>query len=260
MPECFKFDNLVYRMTSLIDECVIDPISILEIDWEHPDVVRKICKFSKASILYEYIFSMISVFVRREFLKNADLYEENEIAGIEATFQEYEIKILPFYVFYEKKKGDFEDFDVIFYKWFCDQESQFVKLWEVISEEVFHLLFANRRFLLNFNQSIANCLSDGKIKIPNDCQGDNKHIKRDRYIPTWVKKAVFYRDHGRCVICQKDLTGLICTDISLHYDHIVPLNQWGINDPSNMQLLCNKCNLRKSGNAAFTGIKYPTWW
>jgi HNH endonuclease len=199
------------------------------------------------------------VHFRRDYRKNSDLYEQSDIAEIEATFQEYGIKLLPFETFYKEQKKDSKNLDEAFYEWYCDQENQFAKLWEAITEEVFQLLFANRMFLLNFNQTLASCLRDGEISIPNNYQGKHGHIKRAG-IPSWVKKAVYLRDHGRCVLCQKDLTGLISTDISLQYDHIVPLNQWGVNDPSNIQLLCDKCNQEKSGKEASTGTKYPAWW
>jgi hypothetical protein len=260
MTEAFKFHHLVYEMVFIVEGSAKESFTIMEINWESPDVVQKLCRFSKDSILHQYIYSIIAVYFRRDYRKNADLYEQSDIAEIEATFREYGIKLRPFEAFYKKKGIGFEGLDKAFYEWFCEQEDQFAKLWEAITDEVFHLLFANRRFLLNFNQSLANCLGDGEISIPSDCQGENGHIKRDGYIPSWLKKAVYLRDHGRCVLCQKDLTGLISTDISLHYDHIVPLNKWGTNDPCNIQLLCDKCNLQKSSKEATTGIKYPAWW
>lgn len=260
MPEDFRFHHLVYKMAFIIEGSAQEPFTIMEINWNSPDIVQKLCKFSKDSILHEYIFSTIAMYFHRDYRKNADMYEQSDIEEIEATFKEYGIKIHPFESFYKKRKKDFESRDEAFYEWYCDQENQFSSLWEAITEEVFQLLFANRMFLLNFNQSLASCLRDGEILIPSDYQEENGHIKRDGYIPSWVKKAVYLRDHGRCVLCQKDLTGLISTDISLHYDHIVPLNQWGANDPCNIQLLCDKCNLQKSGKEASTGIKYPAWW
>lgn len=247
-------------MAFIVEGSAQEPFTIMEINWDSPEVVQKLCKFSKVSVLHEYIFSTISVYFRRDYRKNADIYEQSKIDEIEATFKEYGIRVLSFDRYYKKRHKDFEDRDEAFYEWFCDQENRFERLWEIVTEEVFHLLFANRMFLLKFNQSLASCLRDGEILIPNGCQGEHGHIKRDGYIPSWVKKAVFMRDHGRCVNCQKDLTGLISTDISLHYDHIVPLNQWGANDPCNMQLLCEMCNLQKSGKEASTGIKYPAWW
>jgi hypothetical protein len=147
-----------------------------------------------------------------------------------------------------------------FYKWFLSQEEQFEQLWEKLTDEVFHLLFANRTFLLTFNQALADFLKSGRVSIPSEYLNNKGVIKRASHIPAWLKKAVFYRDQGKCVLCQKDLSGLLSTDRVLHYDHIVPLNMWGTNDSSNFQLLCEKCNLEKSGNVAKTAYRYPSWW
>jgi 5-methylcytosine-specific restriction endonuclease McrA len=76
----------------------------------------------------------------------------------------------------------------------------------------------------------------------------------------WVRDAVFFRDHGRCVLCQVDLSGLLATDRSDHFDHMVPLEKWGINDPCNIQLLCEVCNLRKAAGESVTGYRYSPRW
>ena len=125
--------------------------------------------------------------------------------------------------------------------------------------EVFHLLFANRSILLQFNRSLAEFLKTGAVAIPSEYLDAKGVIKRNT-IPNWAKKAVFYRDQGRCVFCQRDLSGLLSTDRILHYDHMVPLNLWGTNDPCNIQLLCGECNLKKSGAIIETGTRYAPWW
>jgi len=56
---------------------------------------------------------------------------------------------------------------------------------------------------------------------------------------------------------NKDLSGLldVAEDKEVQYDHIVPLENGGLNDISNLQLLCADCNLRK-GTTAMTGTNY----
>lgn len=52
--------------------------------------------------------------------------------------------------------------------------------------------------------------------------------------------ARLYREQrGRCVYCKKKLPK------AYHIDHVVPLVKGGSNWPSNLQLLCPPCNLRK---------------
>lgn len=69
-------------------------------------------------------------------------------------------------------------------------------------------------------------------------------------LPQWIKRAVFYRDNGKCVICQKDLSGLIDVEeeYEKQYDHIVPLEEGGLNDISSIQLMCSCCNQKKGVN------------
>jgi 5-methylcytosine-specific restriction endonuclease McrA len=57
-----------------------------------------------------------------------------------------------------------------------------------------------------------------------------------------------------------DLSGLVNIENSENYDHIVPLASYGLNDVTNIQLLCSKCNKKKSGGTAITSYKYQTWY
>ncbi len=52
------------------------------------------------------------------------------------------------------------------------------------------------------------------------------------------------RDKGRCANYGDDLTN-VATLANPIYDHIIPLSEHGTNDPSNFQLLCQRCNLKK---------------
>lgn len=57
-----------------------------------------------------------------------------------------------------------------------------------------------------------------------------------------LRYDVFTRDHYRCCICgasQKD-------GITLHVDHIIPVSKGGKTVMSNLQTLCDRCNLGKS--------------
>ena len=61
-----------------------------------------------------------------------------------------------------------------------------------------------------------------------------------RYIPSNVKISVWRRDHGKCVDCG--------SKEKLEYDHIIPITKGGSNTERNIQLLCEKCNRKKSAN------------
>lgn len=66
----------------------------------------------------------------------------------------------------------------------------------------------------------------------------SSHSKKSRSIPQTVRQEVWLRDQGQCIECY-------ATDY-LEYDHIIPFSKGGSNSTNNIQLLCRKCNLKKS--------------
>lgn len=140
------------------------------------------------------------------------------------------------------------------------------KLWcrlerplEKLEDAAFHLLFGDRNTLLNFNKMLA-----AKVAVlgPEDHGSFKKQgvLKRPTHIPTWLRKAVFHRDQGRCQLCQKDLTGLINPLTDAEFDHLWPLEKSGTNDSTNFQLLCKRCNNKKSSGEGKTGAFHYTYW
>jgi hypothetical protein len=62
---------------------------------------------------------------------------------------------------------------------------------------------------------------------------------RTRIIPTEVKKSVWERDKGQCVICG--------ANDELHFDHDLPFSKGGTSiSPANVRILCARHNLQKS--------------
>jgi len=57
-----------------------------------------------------------------------------------------------------------------------------------------------------------------------------------------VKLLVWARDGGACVRCG--------AKTALHFDHVIPVAKGGGNSAENIQILCAKCNLRKSDKIA----------
>jgi hypothetical protein len=133
---------------------------------------------------------------------------------------------------------------------------------ERISTEVFQILFQNRNVLLLFNDMIANHIAETKLEHLS--AENRKHfrspgvLKRVR-IPVWVKRAVQLRDRNLCIACQKDVSGSLSISSRNHFDHIVPLSKGGLNDVTNIQLLCPECNLSK-GDEAITSDVYEQWY
>ena len=251
----------VHDMADLVEECLGEPRSPMEIDWGNQDVLGCLIGCKKTSQLHHYIHAMIAVEERREYLHGHDLYEESQdmLLEVEADLKAYGIGFQP-YDDYCASRPQSPGNDWLFREWFLAHEAQFEQLWEKLTDEVFHLLFANRAFLLRFNSALSECLSLGGASIPASALAPNGRLRRQQFFPAWLRRAVFYRDQGRCVLCQRDFTGMVNPDYEMHYDHMVPLKLWGTNDPCNVQRLCADCNCTKSGAAAVTASRYVPWW
>lgn len=73
----------------------------------------------------------------------------------------------------------------------------------------------------------------------SDSDRDSTDIDRpSRRISQAVKTAVWERDRGRCVECGADQY--------LEFDHVIPFAKGGSNTENNIQLLCRRCNQKKS--------------
>lgn len=127
-----------------------------------------------------------------------------------------------------------------------------------VAREVFQLHFLNRQFLRGFNQVIAAEVMHAREREVEAGRLKKPALPRAK-MPRWVQRAVFYRDRGRCVFCRRDLTGLVNIQGELHYDHIVPLAQGGINDVTNIQLACKTCNSKKGARNNRTDDHYDEW-
>ncbi len=132
-----------------------------------------------------------------------------------------------------------------------------------LSNEVFHILFNNRQLLAIFNELLARTVG---LHFSEDRSVSNQHLferpgKLKRVtIPEWAKRAVFHRDRGMCASCNKDLSGLITAQTDKHFDHMVPLAVGGLNDVTNIQLLCEECNLEKSSKPYAVSSIYESWY
>lgn len=65
------------------------------------------------------------------------------------------------------------------------------------------------------------------------------HSKNQRKLMTKaLRKEIMKRDHYTCQMCGKFMPD----EVGLHIDHIVPIAKGGKTVPSNLQVLCSKCN------------------
>ena len=251
----------IYDYAGLIEDCAQEEGSFIELGLEgNRDIAFRLYKPTKISLLHEYIYAMIRVEQSREYRKNCDVYEASDAERLKQILEEYGVSVVSFSSFNPNSTMFKNEFDDPFYRWFLLNESAFCEYWEKITDEVFHIVFSNRRFLLQFGNSLAKYLEHTFSSLPREILTSKLRIRRFAHLPSWLRKAVFYRDHGRCVFCREDLSGLISTDPGLNFDHIIPLACWGSNDPSNFQLLCEACNKQKSASPKGVGCFYVPWW
>ena len=60
-----------------------------------------------------------------------------------------------------------------------------------------------------------------------------------------IEERLMVLQKGRCACCKRSFK-----DVKHHLDHVIALARGGMNDDSNLQLLCATCNLQK-------GVKHP---
>jgi len=237
--------NFIYELAELIDVSIKDNVEF----WNYNEsyFLQACVKFSKNSLLHLYISATAMNFYRREFRKNGDLEDDETMEKWYHLFESYQVSV---------EKFDFEsELEII--EWFNQYSYEFEKLFDMMAEEVFYILFPNRKLLLTFNTLVSKEIQNAEIdNLFRTLKGT---IKRTS-IPQWVKKAVYHRDKGRCVFCNIDLTNLINTLTESNYDHIVPLDLHGANDPCNIQLACESCNKKKRNKLVSTSNQYIPWW
>lgn len=262
--ERYLFTNL-YELIEIIDSVTNDEYFetyIYEI--EESAILKKAVKFNRITLLHEFIYHTICAVKFREFRKNSAEYGISEIEDYEFLFNVREIEVSSFPredIDYNNDEHDENYIGDLFYKWFSENKDEFELLYSELTDEVFHMLYWNRFFLRKFNLQLSNYIVESELieHIPDKSKNKKGKIKRCN-IPKWVQRAVYYRDQGRCVICNSDVTGLVDMLTRENFDHIVPLNLFGLNDPTNIQLLCTTCNSKKSGNSSSSDYYYNPWW
>lgn len=95
-------------------------------------------------------------------------------------------------------------------------------------------LAVNWEWICNRNKELANIGYEATLK--------EYHSKNQRKLMTpKLRKQIKERDCYTCQICGK----YMLDEVGLHIDHIVPIAKGGKTVPSNLQVLCSKCNSSK---------------
>jgi hypothetical protein len=240
------------------------------------DYVEPFRKKSNLHIFIEFVIDSLFIeeagkldLINCRDRSNYDFSNPTYITPLEIALKKYDLEHESFVDWFDKRNLTLNDNCFGEYYSYLFQEDLYCELLESLSNDVFYILFLNRQFLQEFNGLFADylegCVGD-KSAVSEVINSDLIHVVRPNFklfrknIPTWVQRAVFYRDRGRCTHCNKDLSGILAINNFENYDHIVPLNLYGFNDVTNIQLLCRECNAEKRGDAWDTSIKYESWY
>lgn len=80
-------------------------------------------------------------------------------------------------------------------------------------------------------------------KIGFECTLREYHSKHQRRLTTRdLRESIMIRDNYTCQICGKYMPD----EVGLQIDHIIPVSKGGKSVPSNLRVLCSKCNSAKS--------------
>lgn len=122
---------------------------------------------------------------------------------------------------------------------------EFETLLESITEEVFPILFQDHNLLEILNRIMANQVNSSRLD-----EIDEEYVKffsesgvlKEVFIPLWVKKEINSRDKGQCVSCGNKIIDISDVSQSSRFCYVVPLAEGGLNDVTNIQMLCRVCD------------------
>ena len=90
------------------------------------------------------------------------------------------------------------------------------------------------------------CMDKALQEIGYETTRENYFSKEQRKLMTKeLRHKVIVRDNYTCQICGKYMPD----EVGLHVDHIVAIKNGGKTVESNLQVLCDKCNLGKGAKA-----------
>jgi hypothetical protein len=264
-----------YSFAAIIQDLAVSGISVPEIYDGFGDFMKQclgdvLRPFPKFSALHHFItFAVRHIFEEEvdDVVLDSVVREEDYKLWVDEGLATYHIPHVEFKEWLRKRSlpiDSLEDEDTILeYYRHLTEAGPFNELLQRIADELFFILFINRNFLYHFNKRLSAHIA--RIRIQELEEHSRKPFKQDGVlkrvsIPIWARRAVFYRDRGICSNCQKDISGLVNIHDSRHFDHIIPLTSGGLNDVSNLQLLCETCNLKKSGKEIQPSNIYERWY
>jgi HNH endonuclease len=262
----YYFANLIHNLL-LNPECYLRSLDEFCGDLQFHKFLRKFPKFSSLHLFIEFALNaVIDEDVDDIAVDTAVNVPERDPLWVNSALKFHNIEHPTFQEWSANVGYELEDTDEeILHEYLAAlfEDGSLEKLQEQMVDEIFFLMFLNREFLRKFHEMVAGYIADVEVdSLPAESLTLFKAngVLERCYIPTWAQHAVFYRDRGACALCNQDISGLVSIGNMKHIDHIVPLAKGGINCVTNLQLLCEMCNLKKGARDTSTSIKYESWY
>lgn len=226
-------------------------------------------KFKKFSNLHWFLYCIEDTLLyesARRDCKNAFFYEDEYVNTLDAYGEIYSIDTPGCKNWITKRGtslGDAYEEDIRDYYDHLNENGIYQQILIKLVEEAFYILFTNMSFLFEFNKLISTYLKRNlSIDLSPDVRSKFRKsggILRSS-IPKWVERAIYFRDRGRCRNCNKDLSGILSMQNLQQIDHIIPLQKYGMNCITNLQLMCDDCNNKKGIKIIAPSIEFESWY
>lgn len=115
------------------------------------------------------------------------------------------------------------------------------KTGETIGYENIYFICPDKEIDYPIKEWASKISNEWKIKLKQKFHHEKKKEKKRNPLDTKLRHEVFKRDSYKCKEC-----GATNKEKILHADHILPVAQNGSDELSNLQTLCEDCNLAKS--------------
>lgn len=260
-----------YYVANIVSSIIKDPFPYVRKfdDYFGNDKIQfYVSTFPKQTIFHSFIGNIVEDLWYEQLNTHVESIKENLTEPpITRILKYHKVDYLPFdrFVLSYKKQKNHIFHDDLYMEYYSKLrfDNDFCGIQQQIIDETFYILFQNRELLRDFHDLISFHI--GELKLSQLDPSAEEYFKQDgvikrKSIPQWVKKAIYFRDRGRCTLCKCDLSGLLSLSEKLNYDHIVPLIKGGTNEVTNIQLLCEHCNKSKGGNNMKTSNIYESWY
>lgn len=131
----------------------------------------------------------------------------------------------------------FKEFGVAIHPGSCE----LIKDNKVIGYEKIYFILPDKDIEYPLKDWAKEISTNWRMKLNKKLNPKKNNSKKRDPIETRLRHEVFKRDSYKCVECGKSNK-----DTTLHADHILPVSQGGVDELSNLQTLCQACNLSKS--------------